>query len=100
MTPGKPLGPDGFTIDFFHYCWTMIREEVFQVVEESRTSGKVLSTFNATFLSLIPKEERVKHPNQYKTISLCNFIYKIITKVISMRLKQILLYTISKEQVV
>jgi hypothetical protein len=25
---GKSHGPDGFTVDFFHYCWPMIREEV------------------------------------------------------------------------
>jgi exonuclease III len=39
MPPGKSPSPDGFTTDFFHYCWPMIREEVWQVVEESRTSG-------------------------------------------------------------
>jgi hypothetical protein len=62
MPPGKAPSPDGFTSNFFHYCWAMIREEVWQVVEESRTSGQVLSAFNATFLMLIPKEERVMHP--------------------------------------
>jgi hypothetical protein len=99
MPPGKAPGPDGFTTDFFHYCWPMIREEVWQVVEESRTSGQVLSAFNATFLMLILKEERVTHPKQYRPIALCNVIYKIITKVISMRLKPILPFIISKEQV-
>jgi hypothetical protein len=99
MPPGKALGPDGFMTDFFHYCWSMIREEVWQVVEESRTSGKVLSAFNATFLTLIPKEERVTHPKQFRPIALCNVIYKIITKVIALRLKPILSYIISKEKV-
>jgi hypothetical protein len=77
----------------------MIKEEVWQVVEESRTSGQVLSAFNATFLTLIPKEERVMHPNKYRPITLCNVIYKIITKVIAMRLKPIMSYIISQEQV-
>jgi hypothetical protein len=98
MPPGKAPGPDGFTSDFFHYCWEMIREEVWQVVEESRTSGQVLSALNATFLMLIPKEERVTHPKQYRPITLCNVIYKIITKVIAMRLKPILPFVISKEK--
>jgi hypothetical protein len=84
MPPGKAPGPDGFTTDFFHYCWSLIREEVWQVVEESRTLGQVLSAFNATFLTLIPKEERVTHPKQFRPIALCNVIYKIITKVISL----------------
>jgi hypothetical protein len=98
MAPGKVPGPDGFTTDFFHHCWDMIREEVWQVVEESRTSGQVLSALNATFLTLILKEERVTHPKQYRPISLCNVIYKIITKVIATRLKPILPFVISKEQ--
>jgi hypothetical protein len=98
MPSGKSPGPDGFTTDFFHHCWDLIKEEVWQVVEESRTSGQVLSALNATFLTLILKEERVTHPKQYRSISLCNVIYKIITKVIAMRLKPILPFVISKEQ--
>jgi hypothetical protein len=94
---GKAPGPDGFTTDFFHLCWSMIREEVWQLVEESRTSGKVLSTLNATFLTLIPKEERVTHPKKFQPIALCNVIYKIITKVIALHLKPILPFIISKE---
>jgi hypothetical protein len=76
----------------------LIREEVWQVVEESRTSGQVLSAFNATFLTLIPKEERVTHPKQFRPIALCNVIYKIIMKVISLRLKPIFPFIISKEK--
>jgi hypothetical protein len=82
MPPGKVPGPDGFTKDFFHYCWDMIKEDVWLAVEESRTSSQFLSTLNATFITLIPKEERATHPKKFRPISLCNVIYKIITKVI------------------
>jgi hypothetical protein len=71
-------------LDFFHHCWSMVREDVWKLVEESRTSGQVLSALNATFLTLIPKEERVSQPNQFRPIVLCNVVYKIITKVISL----------------
>jgi len=27
MPMGKASGPDVFTIDFFHHCWPMVREE-------------------------------------------------------------------------
>jgi hypothetical protein len=95
---GKAPGPDGFTTDFFHSCLPMLREVVWQLVEESRNSGKVLSTLNATFLTLIPKEERVTNPKNFRPIALCNVIYKIISKVIALRLKPILPFIISKEQ--
>jgi len=57
MPPSKAPGLDGFTTDFLHYCWDMIKEDVWLAVEESRTSGQVLSALNATFITLIPKEE-------------------------------------------
>jgi hypothetical protein len=98
MPAGKAPGPDGFTTDFFHHCWDLIREDVWAVVEESRTSGLVLPALNATFLTLIPKEERVTNPKHFRPIALCNVIYKIITKVIATRLKPILPFIISKEQ--
>jgi hypothetical protein len=98
MPPGKAPGPDGFTTDFFHYCWDLIKHEVWEVIEESRASGLVLPALNATFLTLIPKEERVTNPKQFRPIALCNVIYKIITKVIANRLKPILPFVISKEQ--
>ena len=56
LPTGKAPCPDGFTTDFFHSYWQMLREEVWQLVEESRSSGKFLPALNATFLTLIPKE--------------------------------------------
>jgi exonuclease III len=98
MPSGKAPGPDGFTTDFFHHCWDLVKRNVWEVVEESRVSGVVLPALNATFLTLIPKEERVTNPKDFRPIALCNVIYKIITKVIANRLKPILPHVISKEQ--
>lgn len=28
MEKGKAPGPDGFTIDFFHSCWDLVKEEL------------------------------------------------------------------------
>jgi exonuclease III len=94
----KAPGPDGFTSDFFHYCWPMIRTEVWEILEDSRITGKVLRAFNATFLALIPKEGQANRPKQYRPIALCNVIYKLLTKVIARRLKPILPTIISPEQ--
>jgi exonuclease III len=94
----KAPGPDGFTSDFFHYCWQMIRTEVWEILEDSRITGEVLRAFNATFLALIPKEGQANRPKQYRPIALCNVIYKLLTKVIARRLKPILPTIISPEQ--
>jgi len=80
---GKAPGPDGFTSDFFHHCWSMIRVEVWEIIEDSRSIGQVLQALNVTFLTLIPKEGKAYHPKKFKPIALCNVIYKLLTKVIS-----------------
>ena len=98
IPPGKAPGPDGFITDIFHHCWDIVRKDVWEVVEESRASVQVLQALNVTFLTLIPQEERVTNPKQFRPIALCNVIYKIITKVIANRLKAIFPYVISKEQ--
>jgi exonuclease III len=94
----KAPGPDGFTSDFFHYCWPMIRTEVWEILEDSRVTGKVLQALNATFLTLVPKEGQAHRAKQYRPIALCNVIYKLLTKVIARRLKPILPTIISPEQ--
>ena len=36
MADGTSPGPDGFTIDFFHHCWDLLKDEILEIVEESR----------------------------------------------------------------
>jgi hypothetical protein len=51
----KLLGPDGFIIYLFQACWSDIRKDAWEVVEESRSSRNIVQTFDYTFLELIPK---------------------------------------------
>ena len=80
MAQGEAPRMDGFTTNFFHFFWDMIKEEVWEIVEESRCKQGVLKAFNATFLSLILKGEGVDSLGKFRPISLCNVIYKIISK--------------------
>ena len=98
MALGKASGPDGFTSNFFHYFWDLIKEEVFEIIEESRDKKGVLKAFNATFLTLISKEAGADSPDKFRPIALCNVIYKIISKVIANRLKPLLPNLICPEQ--
>ena len=61
LNDGKAPGPDGFTTTFFHKFWDLIKEEVWLVVEESRSMHWLLPSLNSTFISLIPKEDRKRH---------------------------------------
>ena len=36
MALGKAPGPDGFTSNFFHHFWDLVKEEFIEILEESR----------------------------------------------------------------
>ena len=56
------------------------------------------SNINYIYICLIPKKKKPKVPGDFRPISLCNVIFKIITKTIANRLKLILLDIIGKFQ--
>ena len=69
-----------------------------QMVEEARRKGKVTRALNSTFIVLIPKKDKANKFEDFRPISLCNTLYKIISKTIAERLKHILSGYISLEQ--
>ena len=59
----------------------------------------MLKEINHSFIVLIPKGNNVVSVNQYKPISLCNVLYKTISKIFANKLKQILHKLISLWQI-
>jgi hypothetical protein len=72
--------------------------DLLQLVEDSRLKGKISGSLNATFLVLIPKKDNPLTFFDFRPISLCNLIYKLISKVISNRIKPFLERNLSAEQ--
>ena len=94
----KSPGPDGWTIDFFLGLFDFLGRDLLKVVEDSRLAGWIPASFNSTFIALIPKSDNATSLNDFRLISLCNCVYKIISKVIALRLKTILSAHVSAEQ--
>ena len=53
---------------------------------------------NSTYIALIPKSKNLVGVTDYCPISLCNVIYKLISKVLANRLKEVLNVIISPYQ--
>ena len=62
------------------------------------TLNNIIALLNHTCIILIPKIEKPKKVTEYRPISLCNVIYRLIAKAITNRLKQILPKIISPVQ--
>ena len=58
----------------------------------------MFSILSHTFITLIPKVKNPERVTEFRSISLCNVIYKIISKVIANMLKPLLNSVISKTQ--
>jgi hypothetical protein len=91
-------GPDGWTTEFFIYFFDLVGEDLLQMVEDSRLKGQISGSLNSTFLVLIPKIDSPLSFNDYRPISLCNLVYKLISKVIANRIKPFLGRSLSAEQ--
>ena len=57
------------------------------MVREFYTSAFLHSDLNQTFIALIPKKMQPMIPQDFRPISLCNVIYKVIAKSLADRLK-------------
>ncbi|XP_035546588.1 uncharacterized protein LOC118348634 [Juglans regia] len=98
MAPLKSPGPDGFGACFFQKHWNTIGEEVSGNVLRWLNENSLTSTTNFTYLALIPKISAPRVASDFRPISLCNVVYKILAKVLANRLKGVLNEIISPNQ--
>jgi hypothetical protein len=94
----KAPGPDGLHVVFYKQFWDICRQEITQEVLQALNSGIIPDGWNDTTIVLIPKVEDLERIAQYRPISLCNVIYKIISKMLALRLKLILPEVIAPTQ--
>ena len=98
MHPTKSPGPDGMSPLFFQKSWDVVGPQVTESVIQTLRTGVMPFGLNDTYICLIPKVKSPKKIIEYRPISLCNVIYKIVAKVLANRLKGVLSEVISDAQ--
>ena len=98
MHPTKSPSLDGMSPIFFQKYWDVVGPQVTQSVIHILRIGIMPNGMNDTYICLIPKVKSPQKITEYRPISLCNVIYKIIAKVLANRLKGVLPEVISDAQ--
>ncbi|KAL9676312.1 hypothetical protein QQ045_004526 [Rhodiola kirilowii] len=98
MKSDSSPGPDGFTGKFFTSCWNIIKEDLKEAILGFFTGLQLPKIISSTSIVLIPKVKRASSLDQVRPISLCNFLHKIISKILNSRLSDLLTKLISPEQ--
>lgn len=84
----KAPEPDGLNGLFYQTYWNTLCVDFIPLIQQFFfISGVMPLALNQTIITLIPKVSNPKSLDQYRPISLCNYAYKIISKVIANRLK-------------
>ncbi|XP_027155152.1 uncharacterized protein LOC113774459 [Coffea eugenioides] len=90
LDPDSATGPDGFSGRFFTYAWEIVGKDVYDVVGSFFAGLELLRSITVTFIVLIPKVGSPQDFSQYRPISLCTFVNKIISKLLAKRLARVL----------
>lgn len=98
MHPDKASGHDGYNPAFFQRFWPLIGDDVIRNCTTWLQQGTFPASLNDTIITLIPKCNSTTTMKDLRPIFLCNVLYRITTKILANRLKNVLPNLISDSQ--
>ncbi|XVF73335.1 hypothetical protein PTKIN_Ptkin12aG0193100 [Pterospermum kingtungense] len=86
----KAPGPDGFNFEFIKNHWEMLKDDIMNMMCNLHSSGEIDALINKSFITLVPKCDNPITLKDYRPISLIGCLYKILAKVLAIRLQRVI----------
>lgn len=86
----KASGPDGLQAIFYKNQWHVVGDDLCDLVGKIFDDPSLVQDKNKTLITLIPKKDMVISMRDFRPISLCIVSYKVITKIVTQRLRGIM----------
>lgn len=94
----KAPGVDGLGAKFNKASWSIANHDVIAAVMEFFTHNLTYQAVNSTLVSLIPKDNAGTTIKDFRPISCCTIIYKLISKVLTGRMSKVMTSIINQSQ--
>ncbi|KAA3468466.1 reverse transcriptase [Gossypium australe] len=98
MGPTKAPGPNSFPALFVQKYWHIVGKKVLEFCLKILNEGEGVKSTNTTIIVLIPKVQKPTTLVEFRPISLCSVLYKLVAKTIANRLQYVMGQCIDKAQ--
>jgi len=79
-------------------CWDVLKTDIMEALQVFHETWMILKGCNASFIAWVPKVNDPLFLDQFRPISLIGVFYKIVTKVLAGRMKDVLSLVIHEDQ--
>ncbi|CAI5986214.1 unnamed protein product [Closterium sp. NIES-65] len=98
MARNKSLGSDGLRKELFEAHWDLLGESFMVMAKSFESSASLPAKLKEAMTILLHKKGDKEQLNNYRPITLLNFTYKVLARVVADRMKSVLHMVISPEQ--
>ncbi|CAN1810998.1 Putative ribonuclease H protein At1g65750 [Linum perenne] len=98
MNPNKTPGPDGLNPCFFQTFWDIFGSSISSDCRSWLTHFTIPESVRDTNIVLLPKKQNPSSMSDLRPISLCDVRYRLVSKVLANRLRQVIPHIIGEEQ--
>jgi hypothetical protein len=85
----KAAGPDKIPIEFYQACWDIVKKDIIQLLADFHVGKVDISRINYGIITLLSKVVDASKIQQFRPICLLNYLYKLITKTLTLRMEKV-----------